>query len=39
MQSLVVDLGNGLIEGLALSFSDLELEGGGLAGTVGTLGG
>jgi hypothetical protein len=33
----VVDLGNGLVEGLALSLGDLELESGGLAGTVGTL--
>lgn len=36
MQSLVVDLGDGLVEGLALSLSDLELESAGLAGTIGT---
>ena len=35
MQS--VDLGNGLVERLALSLSDLELESARLAGTVGTL--
>jgi hypothetical protein len=36
MQS--VDLGNGFVEGLALSLSNLELESGRLARTVGTLG-
>ncbi len=35
----MVDLGNGLVEGFALSLGELELESGGLAGTVGTLGG
>lgn len=35
MQSL--HLGNGLVEGLALSGGNLDLEGGGLTGTVGTL--
>lgn len=37
--SLVVDLSDGLIEGLTLSLGDLDLESGGLAGAVGTLGG
>lgn len=36
MQSLST-LGCGLIEGLALSFGNLQLKSGGLAGTVGTL--
>lgn len=36
MQSLVVDLGDGLVEGLTLGLSDLELESGGLTGTIGT---
>jgi hypothetical protein len=35
MQSL--DLGNSLVEGLALSGGNLELKGGGLTGTIGTL--
>lgn len=35
MESL--DLGDGLVEGLALSGGNLELKRGGLAGTVGTL--
>jgi hypothetical protein len=35
MQSL--DLGDSLVEGLTLSLGNLELEGGGLARTVGTL--
>lgn len=37
MQSREVDLGNVLVEGLALGFGDLELEGSGLARAIGTL--
>ena len=37
MQSREVNLGNVLVEGLALGFGDLELEGSGLARAIGTL--
>ena len=37
MQSSEVDLGNVLVEGLALSLSNLQLKRGGLTGAIGTL--